>query len=402
MISQTPVFLVSFILVQGLGLSILWRRLRLRPHWRPWVATTFAVGNLPWLIVFYYFAQAELVPGWLTQWVIRPFITWQAGVLLWLVTAGILTLDLLLFVHLPRRLARRLCRAPPATSAAPPDPSRRRFIANAARASVLVGAGGAAGWGLAHAGRPPRIVAHDLPFADLPRALEGLKIAHLTDLHIGIWTTAEEVGQAFEVARGLAPDLVVLTGDLIDHRPDFAQVLVDHLPLLERTPLGVFGVIGNHDVYTGANAVTAGLRGGGVVMLRDEHHSLARDGLPLTIAGVDDPGRGWLGAGAMPQIGAALAGAPKDQFELLLVHRPTAFDAARSARIPLTLCGHTHGGQYGIPGGPHLAQLAFEYSYGVYHRSGAVVHVSAGIGSVGLPFRLGMAPEIGLLTLVRG
>ena len=86
-------------------------------------------------------------------------------------------------------------------------------------------------------------------------------------------------------------------------------------------------------------------------------------------------------------------------FPILLAHRPTVFDHARVADIPLTLCGHTHGGQFALPGGPNLADIAYEYTHGVYRRSGGLVHVSAGLGAVGLPFRLGVDAEVALLTL---
>jgi predicted MPP superfamily phosphohydrolase len=115
--------------------------------------------------------------------------------------------------------------------------------------------------------------------------------------------------------------------------------------------------------------------------------------------GVDDPGRNFLGKGGHISLGRAMQGIQPDQFPILLTHRPTGFEPACKRNISLTLCGHTHGGQIGVPGLLNLADLAYEYTHGIYEKKGSVLHVTAGIGTVGLPIRVGVPSEIALLRL---
>ena len=131
--------------------------------------------------------------------------------------------------------------------------------------------------------------------------------------------------------------------------------------------------------------------------------AFVQQGLPLALIDVDDPGRNLLGDGGGINLKRAMAGLDAALFPALLTHRPTGFDQGRRARIPLTLCGHTHGGQIGLPGLPNLADLAYyRHTHGVYEEEGCPVHVSAGIGTVGLPLRVGVPPEITLIRLAGG
>lgn len=277
---------------------------------------------------------------------------------------------------------------------------RRQLLGRALTAGALGSIAAGVSWGLVRAGRPPRVVRHDLALPGLPSALAGLTVAHLTDLHAGPWIGTEELARALEITRDLGPDLVLFTGDLVDVSPRFCVLLTRHLPLLSRVPLGVYGVTGNHDVYTGADAVVSAMESAGMIMLRDRNVSLASRGAPLSLVGVDDTGRSWMSSGGAPSLGRAMRGLPEGEMPLLLAHRPTAFIDARRAGIPLTLCGHTHGGQFGVPGGPNLADIAYQHTHGVYRHGEHHLHVCAGIGAVGLPFRLGVPAEIGLLRLV--
>jgi hypothetical protein len=201
------------------------------------------------------------------------------------------------------------------------------------------------------------------------------------------------------LTRELGPDLVVITGDIIEHRPSFSEILVQSLHILDKVPLGIYAIIGNHDIYTGADKITDSLETGGITMLRNRHYSFMHEGLPLALVGVDDPGRHFLGTGGALNLDRAMNGLRPDQFRILLTHRPTGFEEALRRKIPLTLCGHTHGGQIAIPGLPNLADLAYDYTHGLYEKKGGFVHVTAGIGTVGLPIRLGVPPEVALLRL---
>ncbi|MFH1137481.1 MAG: metallophosphoesterase [Pseudomonadota bacterium] len=388
---------------QLIGLSVAWRKFRGRPRLRLAAGLFFLAGNLPWLFFWRSLDNPELPTSWATALLIRPFATWQTGVLLWLAVAAASAAAVFFLWRVPRA-AWRLIKGK--KEAGPPQPEvnsdRRDFLVVSGRAASWAMALTFAGYGLARAGRSPRVVRHEAVLPNLPRELRGLRIAHLSDLHVGLWTSADDVAQALDLTRSLRPDLVVMTGDLVDHNPAFAEALMRHLNLLADTPLGVYGVIGNHDVYTGAGQVTAALEKGGLVMLRNRAHSFREEGLPLSLVGLDDPGRQWAGSAGPLPLDQAMSRVPGGDVPILLYHRPTVFDQAAAAGVPLTLCGHTHGGQFALPGGPNLADISYEFTHGLYSRPGGLIHVSAGLGSVGLPFRIGVPPEIALITLAAG
>ncbi|MBF0531305.1 MAG: metallophosphoesterase, partial [Deltaproteobacteria bacterium] len=400
--------IIFFLSGQALALWICWRRLRGRPGWR-WAAVIgFILVNAPWFILAKTLTATELPASWLFAYIVRPFTSWQILTWLWLIGASLLGIMIYLLYHLPKSIFLAWHRPrsgyllagigpsstrtepkenltidrgldgdkapsdlvgrpaieinndhdsnPPSATrrrqlVLPVNPSRRQFLARTARGAAWAGAIAAGGWGLFNTLLPPKIVRYDLTFPNLPKELIGLTVAHLSDLHVGGWTTSDEIAQALDLTRALKPDLVVITGDLIDRNPNFSQALVRHLPLLAGVPLGVFAIIGNHDIYTGASMITAALNNHGLVMLRDKSRSFQADGLPLALVGMDDSGSPWTGAGGQLGVSHVAAGLPERFFTILLTHRPTNFPEARAAGIPLTLCGHTHGGQFGIPGG---------------------------------------------------
>lgn len=384
-------------LVQVLAFCIFWRRLRAR-RTRIVLIAVFVAANLPWWL-FYSSVAKEGIPSlsWATALVLRLFMTWQVGVFLWLILAAALGILVLLLVRLPLLVVS--WRRGKLGKEIPQSTERREFLVRAMRGAAWGAVLGGTAWGLVRTELAPRVVRYNLPVMDLPKSLDGVTIAHLTDLHIGFSTSPRLIAAAIALAGELRPDLVVITGDIIDQRPSFSQALVSHLDHLDHVPLGVYGIIGNHDVYTGADQVEQALSSGGINMLRNKHHSFRDEGLPLALVGVDDPGRNWSGSGGRVNLGEAMDGMSDDAFPILLAHRPTGFEQAREAGIPVTLCGHTHGGQFGLPGGPNLADPFYDFTHGLHRKGGKLVHVSAGIGSVGLPFRLGVPAEIALLRL---
>jgi uncharacterized protein len=382
---------------QALGLAVLLHRLRKRPRYLLVMIPVFIAANLPWIYIFSH--PVHIVPstGWTSSIVFRLFITWQVGLLLWLALTSLTEFVLLVCVRAPARIRRWARRR--AGREEPPQPDRREFIIKTVRGAALGTAVAGGVWGLVRSEFRPAAVRRTIRLKNLPPAMDGLKIAHMSDLHLGAWTSPRIIPNALALTRDLKPDLVVITGDFIDYRPSFGQSLIDHVYLLERVPLGVFGVIGNHDVYTGASRVTKYLEEGGITMLRDRSYFFQNQGLPLALVGVDDPGFNWAGSGGPLHLGRAMNGVGPDLFPILLTHRPTGFEQARERAVPLTLCGHTHGGQFGIPGGPNLADFFYQYTHGLYEKDDSFIHVTAGIGSVGLPFRLGVPSEVVLLTL---
>ncbi len=277
---------------------------------------------------------------------------------------------------------------------------------------ALVGGGGAAIalgfgsilWGFLVGQRRLRIERVDLHVRDLPAALEGLSIAHVSDLHIGHQLHGERLRAMLERVNALEPDLIAITGDIFDFDPGYVEEGCRALAKLTARH-GVFAILGNHDVYTGAETVAAGLAElTPIRLLRGEFSRLEIDGAPLYVAGVDDPGRGWTERDAehseIERLGSQL---PDDGPRILLVHRPSFFAQAARVGFPIVLCGHTHGGQIGLPPpGQHhnLSRLISHWTRGHFENGESVLYVSRGLGTVGPPVRLNCPREIALLRLV--
>lgn len=280
--------------------------------------------------------------------------------------------------------------------------SRRRFLGW----TLAAGLGGAVtvacGAGYVLAVEPGWLAVEriEVPVPDLPPALEGLAVAHLSDLHWGPYTGQREIRAAVQAANDLAPDLILLTGDYVFHHPEYAAPCARELACLW-APLGVVAVAGNHDHWAGIEVVAAQLDLAGVMLLRNESRRLEVSGQPLFLAGVDDVME------RRDDLDATLAGVPGDEPVLLLVHEPDVADrvADMPHRILLQLSGHSHGGQINLPllGPPVLPWLAENYPAGLQSVPGSrlQVYTSRGIGVIAPPVRFNCRPEVALLTLVR-
>jgi len=243
-------------------------------------------------------------------------------------------------------------------------------------------------------------IAIDVP--GLPDPLRGLRIVHLSDLHIG--NGMEDVRLDALVARvnEMGADLVALTGDLFDFDPRHVEDGARRLGRL-RARLGVFAVLGNHDHYTGREYVaeSLGQLAPGIQLLRGD---LVRiPGVePLYLAGVDDPGADWTARGVRLQELEDLGeGMPEDGPVVLLIHRPEAFPQAQRLGFPLVLAGHTHGGQLALPGAGHLnlARMVTRYHRGLYRENGSTLYVNRGIGVAGPAIRFNCPREIATIEL---
>jgi hypothetical protein len=235
---------------------------------------------------------------------------------------------------------------------------------------------------------------------DLPPALEGLKIAHLSDLHWGAYTGQKEISAAVQKANALSPNLIVLTGDYVLWSAKYAAPCARELAAL-RAPLGVFAVPGNHDHWTGIDEVTAQLGAAGVTMLRNSAHWLGAAGMPLWLVGIDSVSE------RQHDLNAAFRIVPPGEPILLMVHEPDLADEI--ARLPhwvlLQLSGHSHGGQVNLPlvGRLVLPELARKYPAGLQSVPGSAlwVYTSRGIGLINPTVRFNCRPEVALLTLTR-
>ncbi|MCS6887339.1 MAG: metallophosphoesterase [Chloroflexus sp.] len=261
-------------------------------------------------------------------------------------------------------------------------------------AAALAGASAVgAGYALAVEPRRLQLREHDLPFADLPAGLEGLTIGQLSDLHLGHRYSFTNAHRAIEYLLAAQPELIVLTGDLVQTRAAIAR-LPEVLSRLH-APLGVYAVPGNHDYWEGMPHIAALLREHGIHLLVNRHRLIERNGARLLLAGVDDH---WDGN---PDLALALGGAPAHDFRVLLAHCPDIADEAAAAGFHLQLSGHTHGGHVRAPGlGPLcLPRHGWRYDMGHFRVGTMRLFVTRGVG--GLPLRFGCPPEVSLLRLRR-
>ena len=243
----------------------------------------------------------------------------------------------------------------------------------------------------------PRVRAHEVRIAGLPEAFDGCRIAQISDLHCGPFAGAARVERWVAAVNDLAPDLVAVTGDLIASGAAFVPVVAACLGRL-RAPEGVYACMGNHDYFTEGEEVAHALERAGLVLLRNRGVEVRRGEARLYVAGVDDT---WTGRHDVP---GAMAARPAGARSLLLAHDPALFPEAAAHGVDLTLSGHTHGGQLGLPFFArklNLARMMTRFTTGFYRLGDAALYVNRGLGTTGPPVRLAVAPEIALFTLRR-
>lgn len=273
--------------------------------------------------------------------------------------------------------------------------TRRNMLKKGAMAFVGGGILARSGW--VEATDLPMVRRVTLTHPALPRAFDGLRIVQVADVHAGIFMPPERLTRVRSLVEALSPDLIVFTGDQLDRRHVDADFFVHGFAGID-APLGVFGILGNHDHLAGPRLALAALEAVGVTPLVNQSATLERDGSRILLVGVDDldaaPGWG-------PDFAAAHQGAA--EFRLLLCHQPNGWRAGRAAGANVTLAGHTHGGQIAVPSrGLNVARLSTSYVAGPYEKGGQLLYVSRGIGVGAVPLRFGVPPEVDLVTLRRG
>lgn len=234
----------------------------------------------------------------------------------------------------------------------------------------------------------------EVPMRRLHADLDGYRIVQLSDLHIGSYDGKDRGFEWAAMASALEPDLIVVTGDLVTSGTAYYDDVAEVLGAL-RAKDGVFVVMGNHDQWNN-EALTRAIEARGVRVLKNERARIARGDGAFTLAGVDDAYSG------SDDIEATLAGRPQALPTVLLAHYPDFFGPAARHGVELTLSGHTHGGQFGVPFLAQRANLATalrQPSRGLFRDGDSVLYVSAGLGTTGPPMRLGVAPEIAVLVL---
>jgi predicted MPP superfamily phosphohydrolase len=386
-------------------LLYLYLRERLPLSARRVLAIVFIVFNIPWGIVAFRMFSGSLW-GMSRIPYIAPFIAWQflGWIFLALVALYVIGKGLVWIV----RRASSVVRSHPVEQSdarrTTDDArlSRRQFLARATYTYAAAGIG-LSGYGIWNAERIPTITRRVLLFPDLPRPLHGLRIAHVSDVHAGVHMPGEKMIEIVKQTNALGADLIVQTGDMIDISQGFIPEYVRAFRDLH-APLGVVTVLGNHDRYTGADAVIKGVREAGQTFVMNGVHVIERNGAALALIGIDDP-RNWRADDPQDDdLGAALRVTPpaSQAFRILLAHRPGAFDGAIPHKIPLTLAGHIHGGQFYLPVvGWSPGRLITKYVMGHFQNGMSQLYVSRGIGVVGVPLRIFVPPEIALFELRR-
>lgn len=238
----------------------------------------------------------------------------------------------------------------------------------------------------------------DLMFPDLPKDLDGLRLVQLSDIHLSPFLSERELARAVDMANETHAHLALVTGDLISTAYDPLDTCLHQLSRL-RADAGIFGCMGNHEIYADAEDYVEqqGARMGHRY-LRQRAESLKFGQATLNLAGVDYQ------ASRKPYLVDAERMVAPGAFNVLLSHNPDVFPVAARQGYQLTIAGHTHGGQVRVEilrQDLNFARFFTPYVDGLYRRGNSAVFVSRGIGTIGLPARLGARPEVNLLRLCR-
>ena len=240
--------------------------------------------------------------------------------------------------------------------------------------------------------RGPRVVRLDVEVPGLDPAHDGVRVAHVTDLHVGMLTPHRRIRRALELAQADEPDLLFLTGDFVCYSPKFVAPLAS---LLAEVRVPTFAVLGNHDHWTDAKGVTAALEKNDIVVLSNRHTTVKLRGRPLDIVGIDDAVTGH------HDVARAFAGVRKGRSRVVLTHVPSLADAAADYGPGLALAGHTHGGHVHIPKvTAHVfKRLGAPYLKGFYDIEALRLYVNCGVGASSVPIRAGAPSEVAIFTL---
>lgn len=387
------------------------------------------VPLLPWHATTVVFAALTLLGAaaislydlrlWRSRWFLLPVLAGWAciasGLLLWrsqapaLAALGVqlswLLLPLfalggvaMLFAAPVRRLVEVWARGRERGAKSARAGARREFLRQAVAvfpaSAVAVGATALAG------NDTTKIVHIPLEFRDLPPALEGLRILHLSDLHLGLGRTASDLSRLLDGLRADPPELIVLTGDVADKLEELEAAL--ELVTAFAPRLGVYAALGNHEYLNDIERMLPAYLHSSVHLLINQTASVPVGDATLFLAGVDDP---VFSGAPRPFFERTVAGcaaaAPATAFRLLLCHRPEGFEAAARNGFHLTLSGHTHGGQIGFLG-RSIFEVVFgiPYLWGCYRRGDSRLYTTSGFGHW-FPFRLSCPAEAPIITLKR-
>ena len=242
--------------------------------------------------------------------------------------------------------------------------------------------------------QPPKVKRLTIPIKDLPRELSGFSIVQLSDLHLESYKSKKRIAYIVETVNKLKPDLVVITGDLIDGNVCEETEFCEQLKRLDASH-GVLAITGNHEFYAGIDVFLDLAKRSNIKVLRNESVTLAGD---LQVLGLDDTESRRFGSDG-PALDALIKKCDPRKPVILLFHRPQLFDEAVQKGVDLQLSGHTHAGQ--IPPMDLLVWLYYKYPFGLHEKNGAFIYTTTGTGIWGPDMRFLSKNEIVHLTLVQ-
>jgi predicted MPP superfamily phosphohydrolase len=361
------------LLVLGLGLQI--------PVIR-WLLDSYRQRTWIWLASIG--STALLVAGYLLEFqrVLRHFpVQWWT----WLECASLVETVWLVGLWLAIVVRRRT----------PQFSSGRRRLLQTAGAGLCIAPLAGTAFGIARRNQF-RVSEVAVPINNLPKDLDGLRIVQITDIHLSPFLSEREFATAIDMANETRANIALVTGDLITRPGDPLDACLRQLARL-RADAGVLGCLGNHEIYARAeNYVTEQGRRIGIAFLRHETKQLRFGNTTLNFAGVDYQRMHSLYLSGAEQL--VLPGA----VNVLLSHNPDVFPVAAAQGYDLTIAGHTHGGQVDVEilhQHMNVARYFTPFVQGLYRRDRSSVYVSNGLGTIGVPVRLGAPPEVSVLRL---
>lgn len=282
----------------------------------------------------------------------------------------------------------------------PPEPvdvERRRFLSRATAGGAVLASGGVTGFGMWRAFHEPVVSEVAVRLPGLPRALDGFTIVHLSDIHVGPVIQRRFMDELVARCDALRPDLVSITGDLVDgHVPSLAPAVSALAELKARH--GVYFVTGNHEYYWNAAVWSEALERMGIHVLRNRHVRIGDAAASFDLVGVDDWSARRTGFGGGYDLDAATRGRDSERASVLLAHQPSNWSVAAKAGMGLQLSGHTHGGQF-FPFTLAVSAI-WQHDAGHFQQGDGHLYVSRGTGFWGPPLRVGAPPEIVKVTLM--
>jgi len=378
-----------------------WQRFIRRRGWSRWFA------RIPWAIALVFLVVSPYVSYQRTS-VNRleegMFLLFAASTLWYLpkipIALGVIVMT---FARIVRRIVssiRRWFARQQSSLPSLPDANRRHALETIAWGSAIIPFG-IVGKGFFDTDEL-MIYEEEITLRALPQAFDGLRIVQISDIHAGSWRSPQPFRRARALIDQLKPDVLVITGDFVNFDPKELELIRADLMRL-RADLGVFASLGNHDHYCSPanhSLLRSMISNSGITLLVNSNIPLTTHGETLYLVGTDNTGLGQ-NFGDLP---AALVGVEPGAPTILLAHDPTFWDkhVRNKAPIDLMLSGHTHGGQVGIHFlGMELsvAQVVYKQWAGLYRDGDQYLYVNRGLGTVGPPIRIGIPPEITVLTL---